>query len=136
MNRTIKAILFGTLLAAPILYSFQAVRAQSPAPPVASEVPAGTDAKSGKSDGTQNTNDQDGEIIVNYKDWVEKYQEVADAVKKFEANDIAGTLSELEAARRKYPELPPGELMVAAFYAGNRDMVIVALDTAARQHPD
>lgn len=45
-----------------------------------------------------------------------QYKEVQDAVAKFQAGDLEGTLTLLEQAHEKYPELPPGQILLAQMF--------------------
>ena len=82
--------------------------------------------------------DEGAEIAVNYRDWEKKYKEVAEAIEKFKGNDLRGAMERFAAAAAKYPELPPGELVIAELFSetGQRDRAILALDTAARNFPN
>jgi tetratricopeptide (TPR) repeat protein len=45
-----------------------------------------------------------------------EYKEIKDAAAKFQARDFEGALTLLDQAHAKYPELPPGQLILAQFF--------------------
>ena len=82
--------------------------------------------------------DQAAKMAVSASDWSKKYPEVFEGIEKFNGRDVSGAVEDFEEAAKKYPELPPAELMLADLYIEkNRiEMAINALDTAARKYPE
>ncbi len=66
-----------------------------------------------------------------------KYPQIAEAVKKFEARQFDEALALTEAAADAHPELPPGETVMASLHFAARDLAgaIRMLDKAVQNHP-
>lgn len=67
-----------------------------------------------------------------------EYKEIKDAAAKFQARDFEGALVLLDQAHVKYPELPPGQVLLAQFFAqsaksvgGQQQAQLLALYRAA-----
>jgi len=67
-----------------------------------------------------------------------EYKEIKDAAAKFQARDFEGALTLLEQAHTKYPELPPGQVILAQFFyqaakgsTGQQQAQLMALFRAA-----
>lgn len=77
-------------------------------------------------------------MAVDAEGWAKKYPEVFEGVNKFKQNDLTAALEQFEGAVKKYPELPPAELILASLYLKqNRiNRAVNALDTAARKYAE
>jgi Tfp pilus assembly protein PilF len=71
------------------------------------------------------------------EDEAKKYPELAEAQKLYAARDVKGALDLLEQAAKKYKELPPPKVMLAAVHFRNNNAVNAkaALDEAVRDDP-
>ena len=94
--------------------------------------------RDGISQSTDDGQGQSANMAVSASDWAKKYPEVFEGIEKFNARDVTAAVENFDEAAKKYPELPPAELMLADLYIEkNRiEMAINALDTAARKYPD
>ena len=67
-----------------------------------------------------------------------EYREVADAIYRFTYGDNAAARAFLEAAKTKWPKLPPSELMMAKMFmaAEQREEMLKELDKCVTNNPD
>ena len=65
-------------------------------------------------------------------------QELADAAKRFRSGDHDGALALLKTAARKYPDLPPAQVLLGNLFAQINQLAMVqaALEQAVREAPD